>query len=68
MSYSQGLFEIDGLKISLVDVPGTYALDMGTEAEVIANEFLDKGADAIVIVLDATNLGEEPISGLTGTG
>ena len=56
VSYSQGLFEIDGLKISLVDVPGTYALDMGTEAEVIANEFLDKGADAIVIVLDATNL------------
>lgn len=56
VTYSQGNFEIDGLEISLVDVPGTYALDMGTEAEVIANEFLEEGADAIVIVLDATNL------------
>ena len=28
----------------------------GQRLEVIANEFLDKGADAIVIVLDATNL------------
>lgn len=56
VTYSQGHFEIDGLKLSLVDVPGTYALDMGTEAEVIANEFLEEGADAIVVVLDATNL------------
>lgn len=56
VSYSKGLLQIDGLKSTLIDVPGTYALDTGTEAEVIANNFLDEGGDMIVFVLDASNL------------
>ncbi|HHV38922.1 MAG TPA: ferrous iron transporter B [Tepidimicrobium sp.] len=56
VSYSKGEFNIDDIRLELIDVPGTYALDMGTEAEVIANDFLEEGADVIVIVLDATNL------------
>ena len=39
----------------LVDVPGTYSLEDGNDAEIIASEMVD-GADGIINVIDSTNL------------
>ena len=40
----------------LIDVPGTYSLEATSEAEEVAIRFVEEGADAILCVLDATNL------------
>lgn len=40
----------------LIDVPGTYGLEATSEAEEVAVNFVKEGADAIICVLDATNL------------
>ena len=40
----------------LIDVPGTYGLEATSEAEEVAVSFVKEGADAIICVLDATNL------------
>jgi ferrous iron transport protein B len=56
VSYSRGHLEIEGRKVELIDVPGTYVLDADSQAEQIAGGFLDAGADALVCVLDASNL------------
>jgi ferrous iron transport protein B len=41
---------------TLIDVPGTYSLSPTSQAEAVATNLVKKGADAIVCVLDATNL------------
>jgi len=47
----------DGRKIRVVDLPGTYSLRAGSLEERIACEFLLSGeADAVLVVVDATNL------------
>lgn len=56
VSYTQG--HIKGLKtpVVLIDVPGTYSLEATSQAEEVAIKMLEGGADAIVFVLDATNI------------
>jgi ferrous iron transport protein B len=56
VSYSVGNIFHDNTKAALIDVPGTYSLEVTSEAEEIAREMLDSGADSIIAVLDATNL------------
>ncbi|MCL2036584.1 MAG: ferrous iron transporter B [Oscillospiraceae bacterium] len=43
-------------KYSLIDVPGTYSLNPSSPAEAVAAEFVEKGARAVICVLDASNL------------
>lgn len=57
--------EIDGIEISLLDAPGTYGIGAtGDEAWVARRTLLDVRPDAIVVVLDATNLGRNLALGL----
>ncbi|MCD8511566.1 MAG: ferrous iron transporter B [Bacillus sp. (in: Bacteria)] len=43
-------------KASLIDVPGTYSLQATSPAEEVAIQLLNEKVDAIICVLDATNL------------
>ena len=62
VDYLQGDCALDGEKISLVDVPGTYSIAAQSPDELVAlNVLLGKVPDigppsAVVLVLDATNL------------
>lgn len=56
VTYTLGNLCFNKDKATLVDVPGTYSLDVTSEAEKIAKDFLEQGADSIVFVLDSTNL------------
>ncbi len=56
VSYSVGNIVHENEQASLIDVPGTYSLEVTSEAEDIAKEMLNSGADSIIAVLDATNL------------
>ena len=46
----------NNLKYTLIDVPGTYSLNPTSQAEEVAVSFVENGADAIICVLDASNL------------
>jgi ferrous iron transport protein B len=53
----EGRLKIEDLDITVVDLPGTYSLTAYTEDELVARNFLvDTNPDAVVTVLDATNL------------
>lgn len=53
----EALFEYQGRKIRLVDLPGTYSLSPYTQEEIIARDYLvNERPDLIVNVVDATNL------------
>jgi len=53
----EAVFEHNGRKIRLVDLPGTYSLSPYTQEEIIARDYLVKQRpDLIVNVVDATNL------------
>lgn len=57
VSRSEGTFRHHGLTGRIVDLPGTYSLSAFSPEEVITRDFLLGGtADAIVDVVDATNL------------
>ena len=56
VTYTMGTVRNKGETATLIDVPGTYSLDVTSEAEKIAQDFLNQGADAIIFVLDSTNL------------
>ena len=50
-------FEYKGIKIRLVDLPGTYSLSPYTQEEIIARDYLvHERPDLIVNVVDSTNL------------
>jgi ferrous iron transport protein B len=52
-----GWFEVDEIRIELVDLPGTYSLSAYSLEEVVARDFvIDEKPDLIVDVLDASNL------------
>lgn len=52
-----GEIHFDGLKINVVDLPGTYSLTAYTPEEIIARDFIIKEKpDAVINVVDATNL------------
>ena len=53
----EALFEYEGRKIKLVDLPGTYSLSPYTQEEIIARDYLvHERPDVIIDVVDATNL------------
>ena len=52
-----GKHRLDGRNINLVDLPGTYSLSVNSAEEEIAREFIcNGGADAVVVIVDATCL------------
>lgn len=53
----EAVFEYQGRKIRLVDLPGTYSLSPYSQEEIIARDYLvHERPDVIVDVVDATNL------------
>lgn len=53
----EGKLEVHDLEMTVVDLPGTYSLTAYTQDELVARNFLvDKQPDAVITVLDATNL------------
>lgn len=55
ISFTKGNMELDGNKVELIDVPGTYTLNPTNEAEKVAVQLIPEG-DIILNVIDATNL------------
>lgn len=52
-----GRFEVDGLNVEVVDLPGTYGLVAVSEEEAIAATFLAEARpDVVVTVVDSSNL------------
>ena len=52
-----GSFKRDGIDFHGVDLPGTYSLNSTSQDELVARNFLlEKGADVLVNVVDASNL------------
>ncbi|NLC76128.1 MAG: ferrous iron transporter B [Clostridia bacterium] len=56
VSYMEGKIDINGKTYILVDVPGIYSMEAVSDAEAVATRMLEGGADAVICVLDATNL------------
>ncbi len=53
----EAIFEFEGRKIRLIDLPGTYSLSPYTQEEIIARDYLvHEKPDVIINVVDATNL------------
>jgi len=55
VEFTQGQTEIQGEKVTIIDVPGTYALDAVSKAEEVAINMLKKG-DLVINIIDATKL------------
>jgi len=54
---AEGTFDLEGRKVKLVDLPGTYSLQAGSADEEIARDFVLFGRpDVTVVVVDATRL------------
>ncbi|MEX2048324.1 MAG: ferrous iron transport protein B, partial [Gemmatimonadota bacterium] len=54
---AEGVFEHDGERVKLVDLPGTYSLQAGSVDEEVARDFVLFGRpDVTVVVVDATRL------------
>jgi len=56
VTFMEGRFTLESSEYTLVDVPGTYSLTPSSEAEAVATGFVENGAEAIICVLDASNL------------
>ncbi len=57
VSRAEGVYEHDGERIKLIDLPGTYSLQAGSADEEVARDFVLFGEpDVTVIVVDATRL------------
>ena len=56
VSYTRGELVSPYGNATLIDVPGTYSLEATSPAEEVAVQFMEQGADAVICVLDATNL------------
>lgn len=53
----EGFFKVSGLKVQVVDLPGTYSLTAYSEEELVARNFLvEEKPQVVVNVVDATNL------------
>jgi len=55
VEFTQGTMKVEDEKAVLIDVPGTYGLEVTSKAEEIAVKMLENG-DAVIDVVDATNL------------
>ncbi len=57
VSSAEGYFEYKDIKVTLADIPGTYSLRTNSAEETTASDFVCfSGADAVIIVCDATCL------------
>lgn len=56
VSYTQGDMKLSDKGYTLIDVPGVFSLKSTSEAEDVAEKFLSSEPEAIICVLDATNL------------
>ncbi|MFM8369503.1 MAG: FeoB small GTPase domain-containing protein [Chloroflexota bacterium] len=53
----EGEIEFEGLKINIVDLPGTYSLTAYSPEEIIARDYIiEERPDVVINVIDATNL------------
>ncbi len=53
----EGTKDVDGEKVTFIDLPGTYSLSAFSEEERVAREYLvDQKPDVVIDVVDATNL------------
>lgn len=53
----EGVARLDGRRIRVVDLPGTYSLTAYSQEELVARDFIiEQGPDLVVDVLDASNL------------
>jgi len=53
----EGEFRHDGRLIRVVDLPGTYSLTAVSSEEIVTRDFIVEGnPDAVVVIVDATNL------------
>ncbi|KXB06766.1 iron transporter FeoB [candidate division MSBL1 archaeon SCGC-AAA382A20] len=55
VDFTVGKMYMDGEKVKVVDVPGTYSLEPTNKAEEVAAEMLEEG-DLVINVVDSTNL------------
>lgn len=55
VEFTKGCMKIEGEKIDVIDVPGTYTLEPTSRAEEIAVKMLGNG-DTVINIVDATNL------------
>ncbi|MFH1352556.1 MAG: ferrous iron transporter B [bacterium] len=55
VEFTKGYLFINGEKVEIIDVPGTYALESSSPAEEVAVSMLEEG-DVVINVVDATNL------------
>ena len=54
---AEGGFELEGQRVKLIDLPGTYSLQAGSADEEVARDFILFGQpDVTVVVVDATRL------------
>lgn len=56
VSFTKGKVKLGDKTYTLIDVPGVYSLKGDTEADHVAIRMLNKGAAAIICVLDSTNI------------
>ena len=53
----EGEIEHNGLKINIIDLPGTYSLTAYSPEEIVARDFIiQEKPDVVINVIDATNL------------
>ena len=55
VEYTKGYMRIEGERVEVVDVPGTYSLEPTSKAEEVAVEMLQNG-DVVINIVDSTNL------------
>ena len=54
---AEGAFDLEGRRVKLIDLPGTYSLQAGSADEEVARDFVLFGQpDVTVVVVDATRL------------
>ncbi|MCL2355719.1 MAG: ferrous iron transporter B [Defluviitaleaceae bacterium] len=56
VTFTEGRFPIGDTDYTLIDVPGTYSLAPTSEAEAVATRFTQSNPEAIICVIDASNL------------
>jgi ferrous iron transport protein B len=53
----EGEFSHNGRSVRVVDLPGTYSLTAVSSEEIVARDFVvEAGPDAVIVIVDATNL------------
>ncbi len=57
VDFKEGTARVDGQKVTIVDLPGTYSLNAYSVEEQVARDYIvDQRPDVVIDVVDATNL------------